>query len=176
MGRKIGSQFECEICGEQTTVTGGKQRTCKSHDCQLKLRSKTRKGRYYEQRDTPICVWCEEPIHEPRKRKYHAECREDKNRERVRDYYQAGGPSDPSRPKKARTFKGKVTCKFCRKRVKRTGARQIICKERECVNALKAERKRQAKARKRRLAEVREKKLRKFSKEKVELHHHRVMV
>lgn len=153
--------IDCEICGKQVTPTNGKQRTCMARKCQLKLRSKTRKQRYYEERETPICVWCEEPILEARKRRYHAECLEDKNRERVRAYNETNPASSRPPPQERRNYEGTVKCEFCKTDVPRTGARQIICKDYECQKARKNLRKREARAMRKRLEQERDRKLNK---------------
>ena len=122
----------CELCGEESLANTGNQRTCLDPECQRKLRRKSWSERYYKQRPDPICVWCNKPIQEPRRRKYHAECREDKNRERVRAYNRRRPIR--ARPKRARDYKSFLRCKCCRKKVKRTGARQIVCLEPACRN------------------------------------------
>jgi len=150
--------IDCEICCKKITPTSGKQKTCMADACRRELRSRYRRKRRLAQRKAPICVWCEEPILEERKRSYHAECRADKNRLRVRAYHQAKPPRQL--PKRPRHYKGTVKCLYCGKRVKRTGARQITCLDQECKNARKRDRKRAAKERAARLAKLREEKLR----------------
>lgn len=149
-------QITCECCKTTVAATTGNQRVCPADKCRKWLRAETRKKRYYEQRPTPICVWCEEPIHEPRRREYHAECRADKNRERVRAYNELSPPRKV--PKKPRTFKGTLTCEVCKEEVQRTGARQIICKKKSCINKKKQERKKRRREEKRELEELRAKK------------------
>lgn len=150
--------IECEICDKKVTPTSGKQKTCMSAPCRRELRSRYRQEQYYSERKTPVCVWCLEPIFEYRKRKYHAECREDKNRERVRAYNREKRPRQG--PKQKRTYRGTVKCHYCGKRVKKTGARQITCLSRECDNARKRDRKKEARERRRRFEKLRERKLR----------------
>lgn len=146
-------QIECEFCRKEVSASSGNQRTCLSDACRKKLRSKTRKQRYYEERPTPICVWCEEPIHEPRRRKYHAECRADKNRERVRSYNELSPPRQV--PKKPRNYDSTLVCEICEEEVPRTGARQIICKKKACINKKKQERKKRRREEKQALEEFR---------------------
>lgn len=166
--RPVMRDIDCEICRKQVTPTNGKQRTCMARQCRLELRSRTRKKRYYEEREPPICVWCEEPILEPRKRQYHTECREDKNRERVRAYNEAHPASSRPPSRTRRSYKGTVRCKFCKTVVPRTGARQIICKDYECQKARKNLRKREARALRKRLERERERKLQRRPKKRAE--------
>lgn len=170
--------IDCEICGKRVTPTNGKQRTCMARECRLKLRSLTRKQRYYEDRETPTCNWCNEPILEPRKRRYHAECREDKNRERVRAYNEANPASSRPPPQQQRNYKGTVKCEFCKKVVPRTGARQVICKDYECQKARKNLRKREARAMRKRLEQERDRKLSRRPKrsESPDPHRYRVAI
>lgn len=131
----------------------GTQRTCLKAECRATLRSRSRSERYHKQRPTLLCEWCEEPILEPRKRRYHDDCRADKNRLRVRHYNETH--KTRSGPKTARSFSGSISCIICRSVVPRTGARQVICKAPECVAARKNARKREAKARRRQLTQLR---------------------
>jgi hypothetical protein len=144
----------CEFCSVSLVSTSGNQRACTKSACKRKLRAQTRAVVYYNERPPPICVWCEKPIYEPRKRKYHTECRAEKNRQRVKDYNKIRKPS--SVPKKSRKFKSHLVCKYCRKRVKRTSARQFACVARECRSA----RKKEAKDRSQRRIEQRERAVR----------------
>jgi hypothetical protein len=121
--------------------------------CRDRLRSETRKASYYELRKTPVCIWCDEPISDARKRKYHPECRADKNRLRVRAYNNTHKIKTVRG--KARTFAGTVICLICGMQVQRSGARQVICKRRECVAGLKNKNKREAKRRNRLIEQMR---------------------
>jgi hypothetical protein len=153
---------DCEFCGKSVARTAGNQRTCLGKECRLKLRSKTRTQRYYDLRPTPICVWCEEPILEPRKRKYHTECRADKNRIRVNEYNRNRPPRQV--PKRSRHYKSQVCCKYCKTKVQRTGARQFTCLGYECQLASKRDNKTRHRKRRQELARLREKKDKEFHK------------
>ncbi len=142
-------KFVCEICDQDAPPTDT-PRVCLDRRCR---RSKLRSKLYHERRQTPICEWCEDPIQEPRKRRYHDECRADKNRERVR-LYNATHQSSPG-PRKSRTFKGRLSCIVCERRVRRTGARQVACKDTACKAALKRLRKREARGRRNELSRLR---------------------
>lgn len=157
--------INCEVCKKQGIVaTTGTQRTCLAPWCRAEIRSRTRKDRYYEARPDPTCIWCEEPILEARKRRYHDECREDKNRLRLRAYHK----THKIRPatKKPRHYEGTISCAICRTKVPKTGARQTICKARECTAARKNQRKREGKARRREIAEIRALKQEQFAKQR----------
>jgi hypothetical protein len=122
----------CEFCGKSVVPTTGNQRTCPAKPCKRKLRAKTRSILYHSKRQEPICVWCEKPIREVGKRQYHTECRAEKNRQRVREYRKNKPKTQSSAPKKPRIYKDHLTCKYCKKRVRRTGARQFTCCSHEC--------------------------------------------
>lgn len=156
--------IDCEICGKRVTPTNGKQLTCDTRACRLKLRSESRSANYYALRKAPTCVWCLEPILEPRKRQYHTECLADKNRERVREYDLGKLAGAKSTPGKKRSFTGSVKCAFCKRTVARTGSRQITCKERACENARKNKRKQESRAIHQRLELERARKLQKIER------------
>ena len=86
-----------------------------------------------------MCIRCELPITEICKRKYHPECRADKNRIRVLEYSRTHKPTPG--PKKPRKYKGTVSCKYCKTRVRRTGASQFTCLAHACRLACKRENK-----------------------------------
>lgn len=150
--------IECVVCGQEAVKTGRKQVTCKSRECRLKRRSELRKQqrRADREKNPKSCVWCLQPITEIGKRSYHPECRALKNAERVSEYRRTHAPA--AGPKKPRKYKGRVTCRYCKLRVKRTGAGQLTCCSRECRNARKAELKRNASGLERRMREAFEKK------------------
>jgi hypothetical protein len=145
--------INCEFCDAEFVRTGMNQRTCTDKACKKKLRAKTRSELYYRKKEAPICVWCDKPIRERRKRQYHKRCRQDKNRLRAMEYWYRSQEQPRTTEKKPRNYKGKLFCKFCRKLVKRTGARQIICKKIECKRKLKNLRKRERNAERRALPE-----------------------
>lgn len=159
---RMAREIDCEVCGKHVTATNNRQRSCLGRDCKLRLRSEIRKReRRVDRKQNPIeCVWCLEPITEIGKRKYHTECKAEKNRLRVKIYNATHAPT--SQPTTKRAYAGKVRCRYCRKRVPRTGARQIACGARSCENARKAERKRvvraELRAEKERLKQARERK------------------
>jgi hypothetical protein len=145
-------QIVCEICGQSVQPLSSNQRVCFEKSCRSKHRSNLWKLNYYARRTPPTCVWCNERVLEPGKRQYHAECFADKTRVRVRAYNETHKPKPG--PKKPRRYKGKISCKICHKRVQRTGARQVICKARECDAALSNMNKRESKARRREIAQI----------------------
>ena len=149
--------IKCDICKKQVTPTGGKQRTCLSRECRLKLRSKNRKvERRADRKRNPIpCIWCGEPITQIGKREYHPECKAAKNRERVKRYNQTH--KSRTGPKKSRIFKDEVKCEICKMTVRRTAARQTTCGSDECQRE-----RRLNKARDRELAQIRAEKERRF--------------
>lgn len=159
-------EIECANCGKNVVPKTGNQRTCLDHECQLRLRAATRSKTYYERRPDPICVWCGKPIRAARKRKYHPRCHKEKERKRVADYFERTGGSPKNGEGKPKTFKGSLHCMFCRKLVKRTGARQVICKDIECKRKLKNLRKRECRVERRevaaRIEEIRKEKKRKL--------------
>ena len=136
-------EIECVNCGKKVTPKTGNQQTCLAHECQLRLRAMTRSKTYYERRPDPICVRCGEPIKDARKRKYHSRCRRQKERDRVAAYFERTKGRPKIGKSKPRNYKGKIRCMICRRLVKKTGARQIICKADECKRKLKSLRKRE---------------------------------
>jgi len=133
----VSRSINCEFCRREVVTTTGNQRICFDKACKRKLRAKTRAELYYKKRAAPTCIWCEKPILEDRKRNYHPECRAEKNRQRVKDYHKSRKPTPG--PKKPRKYKGYLTCKYCKKRVKRTSARQFACTARGCRRARQKE-------------------------------------
>ena len=127
MGRRIGEQFHCEFCSLILFATGNNQRTCNSRTCKLKLRSVVRKAirRQIRAKSPAKCVWCKESITEEGKRKYHAACRTQKNRKRVKEYNRTHKPSIGF--KKQRVYESVVECVICGDHVRRTSARQVTC-------------------------------------------------
>jgi len=153
----------CEVCGYEVQTSSRNQRTCLADVCVRTLRGRTRSRRYYESRPIPICIWCNDPILEPRKRRYHAECRDDKNRLRVRAYSHTT-KRDSAAQKKSRDYKQHLCCKYCRQKVKRTGARQIICRQKVCINKLKQANKKRRRGIRNRLVAARKDRAKKTNK------------
>lgn len=149
MGRKI----VCELCGLEVVATSSTQKTCLSEKCKRKWRSNYRKRYWIAGRKPPTCVWCHEPILEPRKRGYHPDCRADKNRLRVRHYNQTHKIRPVTSQK--RRYAGTITCLVCGMTVPKTGARQIVCVDKKCQAALKLRNKRAANERRRVMAAIR---------------------
>jgi hypothetical protein len=166
--------IDCEFCDREVTPTSGNQRTCLSRECRLKLRSVNRKKKRREDRkkNPKQCIWCLQPITEIGKRKYHPECKALKNAERVAEYNRTHKPTPG--PKKPRKYKGRVRCRYCKKSVKRTGARQLTCLARECKNARKAELKRNARGLEERMRRAHEAKVAAHKKTIFEREHYRV--
>ena len=158
MGRAIKSEFPCEFCRKPVLATGARQRTCLAKRCKLKLRSKTRKVKRREDRkqEPKICLWCLDPITQIGRRRYHPECRDDKNRERVRLYHMTRTPNP--NPTKHRVYKTYVTCLICAKRERRNGARQVICSDDVCKRARKQWNKKERRLTMQRIVAIREEK------------------
>ena len=155
MSRKINSSFKCEICRKEVLATKGNQRTCLGHKCRLKIRSKNRKiKRRIDRKENPLsCIWCGDPISKIGKRKYHLECRADKNRLRMREYNTNGSSNPVTEPRAPRVFKGTVVCVYCAKEVSRTGPRQLTCVGSVCQKRRTNEGRQALRAEKKRFAE-----------------------
>ena len=139
--------LDCEICGKRVPRVTANQKVCADSECKRLLRRRRWHKNYHAARKDPICVWCGKPIKEEGKRKYHSECRREKERRRVKLYYLTHGEVEKS--SKKRDFKATLICKYCKKVVPRTGARQFTCCSHECTLARRREEKARARARKR---------------------------
>lgn len=112
---------------------------CKKRECYLAYRKDVNKVRLENERkqNPRYCVMCKGLLGKGQ-RKYHPECKAEKNRKRAKDWYAKNKnriPKDskPLRNKKFGTFK----CKFCRRESKRSSAQQIACVAPKCQRARK---------------------------------------
>ena len=133
----------CEYCGDEVPRTGSTQTKCKKRECYLKYRSHCSKIRLERElkKNPRFCVVCEKPLGK-RMRKYHPACRAEKNRKRVKAWYQKNKHRKPKSPERPRDL-GVFTCEFCHQVAPRRSAGQIACGAEKCQRA----RKRQAKRR-----------------------------
>jgi len=158
--------FKCCVCEKPVAQKRSDQKTCWQAKCERKRRLKLRRAAHKkltkERRVAPICLWCGDPIHERYKRQYHAACRVDKNRLRVRDYHRQNRPRQV--PKQARHYKDFVVCKYCETKVRRTGAQQFTCTGHACRLACKRDCKTKHRIRRRELATLHAKKAETFHK------------
>ena len=159
--------LNCEICGKEAKKVSGTQKTCLAPDCSKELRRRSRRKSYYANRKDPICDWCGDPIKEPLKRRFHAECMADKNRLRVKLYQMSHGYSpkyDPANPPKPRRYGTKVKCVYCGKKVERRSARQRTCVGADCVRKRKNEAHRRMRHRRRQQEIERQRKIKRSAK------------
>jgi hypothetical protein len=144
---RVNKSIFCEICDVVVDITRANQKTCSQQSCKRALRARARSIIYFENRVTPICIRCEKPIDEPDRRKYHATCWSEHNRQRVKEYYARKGTRESTGPKQKRDYKEHLVCKYCKKTVKRTAANQFSCSAKKCRNARKREAKNRTPAR-----------------------------
>jgi len=87
MAHRYGT-FVCKYCCKTITKTASRQFTCDAVECR-RARARECAKRYLVERrkkTASTCEWCDEPL--PRRlRKYHPNCRVEKDRARMRIYY-----------------------------------------------------------------------------------------